>query len=157
MSRPDFPLFCLQIWEVIEFHPYGIPTPDLLTLERKLKGVRQEVRNLQVTQMRPGTITHEGAAERNVNFNSSWSVAPTNVSLMAGRVFFVPRCECPTGPQAALRSPQSLGFLLPNGLLFMPSDKRSPHYDGPKHAWLSDRFLLLLAFVLIVASYLFLR
>jgi hypothetical protein len=28
--------------------------PDLPTLERKLKGVRQEVRNLQVMQMRPG-------------------------------------------------------------------------------------------------------
>jgi hypothetical protein len=28
-------------------------TPDLATLERKLKGVRQEVRNLQVMQMRP--------------------------------------------------------------------------------------------------------
>jgi hypothetical protein len=28
--------------------------PDLLTLERKLKGVRQEVRNLQVMRMRPG-------------------------------------------------------------------------------------------------------
>jgi hypothetical protein len=28
-------------------------TPDLPTLERKLKGVRQEVRNLQVMQMRP--------------------------------------------------------------------------------------------------------
>jgi hypothetical protein len=27
---------------------------DLPTLERKLKGVRQEVRNLQVMQMRPG-------------------------------------------------------------------------------------------------------
>jgi hypothetical protein len=27
--------------------------PDLPTLERKLKGVRQEVRNLQVMQMRP--------------------------------------------------------------------------------------------------------
>jgi hypothetical protein len=27
---------------------------DLLTLERELKGVRQEVRNLQVMQMRPG-------------------------------------------------------------------------------------------------------
>ena len=29
-------------------------TPDLPTLERKLKGVRQEVRNLQVMQMHPG-------------------------------------------------------------------------------------------------------
>ena len=29
-------------------------TPDLATLERKLKGVRQEVRNLQVMQMHPG-------------------------------------------------------------------------------------------------------
>jgi hypothetical protein len=29
-------------------------TPDIPTLERKLKGVRQEVRNLQVMQMRPG-------------------------------------------------------------------------------------------------------
>jgi hypothetical protein len=29
-------------------------TPDLQTLERKLKGERQEVRNLQVMQMRPG-------------------------------------------------------------------------------------------------------
>jgi hypothetical protein len=28
--------------------------PDLPTLERKLKRVRQEVRNLQVMQMRPG-------------------------------------------------------------------------------------------------------
>lgn len=30
------------------------PKPDLATLERELKGVRQEVRNLQVMQMRPG-------------------------------------------------------------------------------------------------------
>src|ERR1700683_1241522 len=30
------------------------PIPDLATLERLLKGVRQEVRNLQVMQMRPG-------------------------------------------------------------------------------------------------------
>jgi hypothetical protein len=29
-------------------------TPDLATQEAKLKGVRQEVRNLQVMQMRPG-------------------------------------------------------------------------------------------------------
>jgi hypothetical protein len=29
------------------------PKPDLATLERELKGVRQEVRNLQVMQMRP--------------------------------------------------------------------------------------------------------
>ncbi len=29
------------------------PKIDLPTLERKLKGVRQEVRNLQVMQMRP--------------------------------------------------------------------------------------------------------
>jgi hypothetical protein len=29
-------------------------TPDLQAMERKLKGVRQEVRNLQVMQMRPG-------------------------------------------------------------------------------------------------------
>jgi hypothetical protein len=29
-------------------------TPDLQTLERKLKDTRQEVRNLQVMQMRPG-------------------------------------------------------------------------------------------------------
>lgn len=28
--------------------------PDLPTLERKLKNVRQELRNLQVMQMRPG-------------------------------------------------------------------------------------------------------
>jgi hypothetical protein len=32
----------------------GRPMPDLQTHERKLKGVRQEVRNLQVLQMRPG-------------------------------------------------------------------------------------------------------
>ena len=32
----------------------GQPMPDLQTQERKLKGVRQEVRNLQVMQMRPG-------------------------------------------------------------------------------------------------------
>jgi hypothetical protein len=30
------------------------PKPDLATHERLLKGVRQEVRNLQVMQMRPG-------------------------------------------------------------------------------------------------------
>src|SRR3984957_18165936 len=30
------------------------PKPDLETHERLLKGVRQEVRNLQVMQMRPG-------------------------------------------------------------------------------------------------------
>ena len=30
------------------------PKADLATHERKLKGVRQEVRNLQVMQMRPG-------------------------------------------------------------------------------------------------------
>ena len=30
------------------------PIPDLATHERLLKGVRQEVRNLQVMQMRPG-------------------------------------------------------------------------------------------------------
>jgi hypothetical protein len=28
--------------------------PDIQTQERKLKGVRQEIRNLQVMQMRPG-------------------------------------------------------------------------------------------------------
>jgi hypothetical protein len=49
-------------------------------------------------------------ARRNLNFGTSWSVAPTNVSLLAGWVFFVPRCECPPGPQAAARSPQRLGF-----------------------------------------------
>jgi hypothetical protein len=30
------------------------PKPDIETQERLLKGVRQEVRNLQVVQMRPG-------------------------------------------------------------------------------------------------------
>ena len=30
------------------------PKPDLATHKRLLKGVRQEVRNLQVMQMRPG-------------------------------------------------------------------------------------------------------
>jgi hypothetical protein len=30
------------------------PKPDLATHERLLRGVRQEVRNLQVLQMRPG-------------------------------------------------------------------------------------------------------
>jgi hypothetical protein len=30
------------------------PKPDLATRERLLKGVRQEVRNLQVMQMQPG-------------------------------------------------------------------------------------------------------
>jgi hypothetical protein len=39
----------------------------------------------------------------------------------------------------------------------MRSDKRSPNHDGPKHAWLSDRFLLALAFVLLVASLLYLK
>jgi hypothetical protein len=32
----------------------GEPKPDLATHERLLRGVRQEVRNLQVMQMRPG-------------------------------------------------------------------------------------------------------
>lgn len=34
-------------------------TPDLPTLEQKLKGVRQEVRNLQVMQMHPGRSTDD--------------------------------------------------------------------------------------------------
>jgi hypothetical protein len=33
--------------------------PDLPTLERKLKGVRQEVRNLVVMQMRPGRTSEQ--------------------------------------------------------------------------------------------------
>jgi hypothetical protein len=76
---------------------------------------------------------------------------------LAGRVFLVPRCECPPGTPSSAALTAKLGVPFACGLPFMPSDKRSPHYDGPKHAWLSDRFLLLLAFVLIVASYLFLR
>jgi hypothetical protein len=32
----------------------GQPRPDLATHERELKNTRQEVRNLQVLQMRPG-------------------------------------------------------------------------------------------------------
>jgi hypothetical protein len=35
------------------------PKPDLEMHERKLKGVRQEVRNLQVLQMRPGQTAEQ--------------------------------------------------------------------------------------------------
>jgi hypothetical protein len=37
----------------------------------------------------------------------------------------------------------------------MKSYRRRPNYGERRHIWQSDRFLVLLAFVLIVASFLF--
>jgi hypothetical protein len=53
----------------------------------------------------------EPRARRNVNFDASWSVAPTNVSLgRAGVLCFASRM--PAWPQAAAGSPQGMGLLL---------------------------------------------
>ena len=44
--------------------------PDLPTLERKLKGVRQEVRNLQVLQMRPNQPPEKLALLRDLEMSA---------------------------------------------------------------------------------------
>jgi hypothetical protein len=69
-------------------------------------------------------------------------LAATNVSLLAtlGVLFF-----------------ERISNFRQQHFSVMRSDKRSPNHDGPKHAWLSDRFLLALAFVLLVASLLYLK
>jgi hypothetical protein len=44
--------------------------PDLPTLERKLRDVRQEVRNLQVMQMRPGQSAEKLALLRDLEMSA---------------------------------------------------------------------------------------
>ncbi len=60
-------------------------------------------------------------------------------------------------PSGGMLTRKAWCSFLPEGLLVMRSDKQRANYDDPKHVWRSDRFLLLLALVLMAASYLFLR